>query len=140
MLWPPSTLMQAPVVNDASSLYRLPATLAANQWGLEGQWMVSEEAARLDAPGGRIVYQFRGRDLHLVMAPRFGGKPVRFQILIDGKAPGADHGVDLDANGNGIVTEQRLYQLVRQSDGNAERRFEIIFLDPGVQAYAFTFG
>ena len=111
-----------------------------NQWALDGRWTVREESAQLDKADGRIVYRFRGRDLHLVLGPSSDGKPVRFRVTIDGKAPGADHGMDIDADGNGTVTSQRLYQLVRQATGTGERTFEITFLDPGVQAYAFTFG
>ncbi|GLQ89797.1 cytochrome c biogenesis protein DipZ [Dyella flagellata] len=128
------------VAQDSSSIYQAPPALKVNQWGLDGHWTVSDENARLDGALGRIVYRFRGRDLHLVLGPGREDKPVRFRVLLDGKAPGADHGVDTDANGNGTVTTQRLYQLVRQANGNSERSFEIIFLDPGVQAYAFTFG
>jgi hypothetical protein len=101
---------------------------------------VHAENAGLERAGGRIVYRFRGRDLHLVLGPGANGKPVRFRITLDGKPPGQDHGMDVDADGYGTVTEQRLYQLVRQKHGNGERLFEITFLDPGVRAYAFTFG
>jgi hypothetical protein len=90
-------------------------------------------------PGGKIAYQFRARDLHLVLGSA-SGRPVRFRVLIDGKAPGNDRGMDIDAAGNGQVTGQRLYQLVRQQDPNRERLFTITFLDPGAEAYAFTFG
>jgi len=129
-----------PLVHDDSSTYKVPNTLQANQWALDGRWAVGEESARLDAANGRIVYRFRGRDLHLVLAPGADGKPVHFRVLLDGKAPGTDHGVDIDAQGNGTVTGQRLYQLVRQPPGGAERTFEIIFQDSGVRAYAATFG
>jgi thiol-disulfide isomerase/thioredoxin len=115
-------------------------TLGADQWTLDGRWTVHGESAQLDKAGGRIVYRFRGRDLHLVLGPDSEGKAIRFRVTIDGKAPGADHGMDTDADGNGTVTEQRLYQLVRQANGSGERLFEIEFLDPGVNAYAFTFG
>jgi thiol-disulfide isomerase/thioredoxin len=128
------------LAHDEPRTYRAPGTLMANQWALDGRWSVGDENARLDSPDGRIVYRFRGRDLHLVLAPGRDGKPVRFRVLIDGKAPGADRGMDIDAGGNGTVTEQRLYQLVRLVNGSGERTFEITFLDPGVQAYAFTFG
>ncbi|MGU7784318.1 cytochrome c biogenesis protein DipZ [Burkholderia sp. PU8-34] len=128
------------LAHDEPRTYRVPGTLMANQWALDGRWSVADENARLDSPGGRIVYRFRGRDLHLVLAPGRDGKPVRFRVLIDGKAPGADRGMDIDAGGNGTVTEQRLYQLVRLAIGSGEHTFEITFLDPGVQAYAFTFG
>jgi len=128
------------VAHDDPWTYRAPATLMANQWAFDGRWTVRDENARLDAANGRIVYRFRGRDLHLVLGPDSNGKPVRFRVTIDGKAPGADHGADVDADGNGTVNAQRLYQLVRQANGSDERTFEITFLDPGVQAYAFTFG
>ncbi|OCC04433.1 cytochrome C biogenesis protein [Labrys sp. WJW] len=111
-----------------------------NQWGLSGTWTVGAEKAVLDKAGGGIAHRFSARDLHLVLGPGAGGKPVRFQVTVDGKAPGSDHGADIDAQGNGLVTETRLYQLVRQSGGVAARTFEVRFLDPGVEAYAFTFG
>jgi len=111
-----------------------------NEWGLSGAWIVGPDQATLDQPGGGITYRFSARDLHLVLGPGAGGKPIRFQVKIDGKAPGPDHGADIDADGHGTVTATRLYQLVRQSGTVAARNFEISFLDPGVQAYAFTFG
>jgi cytochrome c biogenesis protein CcdA/thiol-disulfide isomerase/thioredoxin len=128
------------VAHDDAWTYHAPSELMANQWALDGRWTVRDENARLDGANGRIVYRFRGRDLHLVLGPDKDGKPVRFRVTIDGKVPGADHGIDTDADGNGTVTSQRLYQLVRQANGTGERTFEITFLDPGVQAYAFTFG
>jgi hypothetical protein len=94
----------------------------------------------LQATPGRIVFRFLARDLHLVLGPGQDGKPVRFRVLLDGAAPGAGHGADADADGQGVVTEQRLYQLIRQSGDVREHVFSIEFLDPGVQAYAFTFG
>jgi cytochrome c biogenesis protein CcdA/thiol-disulfide isomerase/thioredoxin len=129
-----------PVAHDDAFVYRAPATLAPNQWALGGRWTVHPQDAVLERAGGRITYRFRGRDLHLVLGPGKDGKPVRFRVTLDGKAPGADHGMDTDADGNGTVTSQRLYQLVRQAHGTGERVFEISFLDPGVHAYAFTFG
>lgn len=125
---------------DTSFNYRAPGVLATDQWSLDGRWTVQAQAAVLDSPDGAITYRFRGRDLHLVLGPNADGKPVRFRITLDGKAPGADHGTDTDAAGNGVVTSQRLYQLVRQVHGSGERVFRITFLDPGVHAYAFTFG
>lgn len=124
---------------DAARNYSIPS-LSLNEWGLSGRWIVGPEQATLDQPGGGITYRFSARDLHLVLGPGSNGKPIRFQVTIDGKAPGADHGSDIDPGGNGAVTTTRLYQLVRQSKDVAERNFEIRFLDPGVQAYAFTFG
>lgn len=111
-----------------------------NGWGLSGNWTVGKDQATLDQAGGGITYRFSARDLHLVLGPGDEAKPVRFQVKIDGKSPGPDHGSDIDADGNGAVTATRLYQLVRQSGTVAARNFEIRFLDPGVQAYAFTFG
>jgi cytochrome c biogenesis protein CcdA/thiol-disulfide isomerase/thioredoxin len=128
------------VAHDDPWDYHAPATLGTNQWALDGRWIVHDENAQLKQAGGRIVYRFRGRDLHLVLGPGSAGIPIRFRVTVDGKPPGADHGMDTDAEGNGIVTAQRLYQLVRQANGSGERLFEITFLDPGVQAYAFTFG
>ena len=128
------------VARDDARDYHAPASLAADQWSLDGRWTVRDENAQLEQAGGAIVYRFRGRDLHLVLGPASDGKPIRYRVTIDGKPPGADHGMDTDADGNGTVTSQRLYQLVRQAHGSGERLFEIEFLDPGVQAYAFTFG
>ncbi|WP_158886181.1 cytochrome c biogenesis protein DipZ [Rhodanobacter sp. L36] len=125
--------------NDAID-YHAPAAMVANQWSLDGHWNVHAENAQLEKAGGRIVYRFRGRDLHLVLGPGNDNKPIRFRVTIDGKPPGADHGMDTDADGNGSVTTQRLYQLVRQASGSGERLFTIEFLDPDVGAYAFTFG
>ncbi|HEV2679822.1 MAG TPA: cytochrome c biogenesis protein DipZ [Rhodanobacter sp.] len=128
------------VAHDEAQAYHAPGTLAAGQWSFDGRWIVRDENAQLEQAGGGIVYRFRGRDLHLVLGPASDSKPIRFRVTIDGKAPGADHGMDTDADGNGTITGQRLYQLVRQANGNGERLFQITFLDPGVQAYAFTFG
>jgi thiol-disulfide isomerase/thioredoxin len=127
--------------SDTAFDYTLPATLALNQWGLSGRWTVSDEAAQLQQAGGRIAFQFHARDLHLVLAPGQGGKPVRFRVLLDGKPlPAADAGSDVGADGSGVVDEHRLYQLIRQRGTIGPHRFEIEFLDAGVQAYAFTFG
>jgi cytochrome c biogenesis protein CcdA/thiol-disulfide isomerase/thioredoxin len=128
------------VAHDTVQDYHAPSSLGSNQWSLDGRWNVRAESAQLDRAGGGIVYRFRGRDLHLVLGPGAEGKPVRFRVRIDGKPPGADHGMDTDADGSGTISSQRLYQLVRQAGGSGERVFEITFLDPGVQAYAFTFG
>jgi cytochrome c biogenesis protein CcdA/thiol-disulfide isomerase/thioredoxin len=127
-------------VRDAHNVYSIAAAPQLNQWGLEGDWTVEGERAVLNGMRGRIVYRFHARDLHLVLGPSPSGEPVRFQVLVDGKPPGDDHGADVDTNGQGIVTVNRLYQLVRQNDGVRDRTFEIEFLGPGVQAYAFTFG
>jgi cytochrome c biogenesis protein CcdA/thiol-disulfide isomerase/thioredoxin len=127
------------VVQDTSHVYT-PGPLQLNDWSLAGDWTIGGERAELNAKDGSIVYRFHARDLHLVLGPAANGNPVRFQVTIDGKAPGAAHGVDVDAEGQGVVTAQRLYQLVRDPGTVADHTFEIRFLDPGVQAYAFTFG
>ncbi|MBL3965737.1 cytochrome c biogenesis protein DipZ [Burkholderia sp. KCJ3K979] len=128
------------VVRDAAHRYDAPAQPDLNGWGLAGTWSVGAERAALAAPDGRIVYRFHARDLHLVLGPGANGRPVRFRVTLDGTAPGAAHGADVDAQGYGTVTGQRLYQLVRQPGAIADRTFAIEFLDPGVDAYAFTFG
>ena len=119
--------------------YRLPTSLKLNEWGLDGRWTVEPQRAVLTEPNGLIAFRFHARDLHLVLGSG-SGKPVRFRVMIDGKPPGADHGVDIDPAGYGTVTSQRLYQLVRQRSGSRERLFTIEFLDAGAEAYAFTFG
>jgi cytochrome c biogenesis protein CcdA/thiol-disulfide isomerase/thioredoxin len=111
-----------------------------NDWGLSGDWTVGGQSASLNKTDGAISFRFHARDLHLVLGPGVGGKPVRFRVTIDGAAPGESHGADIDANGDGVVTDHRLYQLVRQSGPIKDRTFTIQFLDPEVQAYAFTFG
>ncbi len=127
-------------VKDRPATYSVPATLALNQWSLEGRWTVQSEKAVLDQAPGRIVFRFHARDLHLVLGPAADGKPIRFKVLLDGAAPGADHGVDADAQGEGVVRQVRLYQLIRQKPGVEDHTFTIEFLDPGVQAFSFTFG
>lgn len=126
--------------SDSSAQYDAPASIGPNQWNLAGRWTVGGEYARADAASARIRYRFQARDLHLVLGARADGKPARFRVTLDGQPPAGDHGVDVDANGMGVVTSDRLYQLVRQSAGVKARTFEIEFLDPGVRAYAFTFG
>jgi hypothetical protein len=128
------------VARDKPRLYRLPARLRLNEWALAGDWTMKNEAAALNAPDGRLAYRFHARDLHLVMGPGAPGTSVRFRVLIDGQPPGPAHGIDVDEQGDGTVTEQRLYQLIRQPQPIADRQLEIEFLDPGVEAYAFTFG
>jgi thiol-disulfide isomerase/thioredoxin len=125
---------------DAEKTYTAPAQPALNQWGLDGKWVDHEQAAVLKAVGGKITFHFHARDLHLVLGPAADGKPVRFRVTIDGQAPGENHGVDIDARGNGVVTDHRLYQLVRQKGVVTDRIFTIEFEDPGVQAFSFTFG
>jgi thiol-disulfide isomerase/thioredoxin len=117
-----------------------PARLRLNQWTVSGSWTPKRQALVLSKPNGRIAFRFHARDLHMVMGPAAAGSPVRFRVLIDGMPPGAAHGGDIDAQGNGTVTEQRMYQLIRQPKPIAERTFEIEFLDPAVEAFVFTFG
>lgn len=120
--------------------YAAPAKLRLNHWALSGDWTMAEQATTLNAANGQITYRFHARDLHLVMGPAGPGTSVRFRVLIDGQPPGVAHGADANDQGNGTVTEQRLHQLVRQPGPIIDRTFEITFLDPKVQAYAFTFG
>ena len=127
------------IVEDERHVYAS-ASLQLNQWGLSGDWTVRSEVAVLNGVGGSIVYRFHARDLHLVLGPAADGKPIRFRVTINGNAPGADHGSDTDTDGQGVVDSQRLYQLVRQNGAIRDRTFAIEFLDPGVHAYAFTFG
>jgi len=127
-------------VLDKRRVYAAPARLRLNHWALAGDWTVEKQAIVLNKPNGRIAYRFHARDLHLVMGPSARGTSVRFRVLIDGRPPGAAHGIDVDDQGNGTVTEQRLYQLIRQPKPIADRQFEIEFLDSGVEAFAFTFG
>jgi hypothetical protein len=125
---------------DASYAYAAPTRLGPNHWALSGDWTVKQQAIVLNQASGRILYRFHARDLHLVMAPTTPGGPIRFRVHLDGQPPGAAHGTDVDDQGDGTITEPRLYQLVRQPGPVTERTFEVTFLDPGVQAYAFTFG
>ncbi|HCJ99897.1 MAG TPA: cytochrome C biogenesis protein [Serratia grimesii] len=128
------------VTQDKSASYDVPASLSLNDWGLVGNWTVGEESVTLNAPQGRIVYRFHARDLHLVLGPSAGGKPVAFKVTLDGKVPGEMHGTDVTPDGRGVVTDQRLYQLIRQTDGAGEHTFSIEFEQAGAAAYAFTFG
>ncbi|HEY1390554.1 MAG TPA: redoxin family protein [Ktedonobacterales bacterium] len=121
-------------------VYTAPARLRQNQWALAGDWTVGPQAAVLTTANGRIACQFHARDLHMVLGPASPGASARFRVLLDGQTAGAAHGVDTNEQGDGTVTEQRLYQLIRQPQPIGDRRFEIEFLDPGVAAFAFTFG
>jgi thiol-disulfide isomerase/thioredoxin len=127
-------------VLDEPRLYAVPARLRLNHWALAGEWTVGKQATLLNEATGRIVYRFHARDLHLVMGPAARGTSVRFRVLIDGRPPGVARGSDVDEQGNGTVTDQRLYQLIRQPRHIADRQFEIEFLDAGVEAFVFTFG
>jgi hypothetical protein len=120
--------------------YTAPPELRLNHWALSGDWTMGEQATTLNTAGGRIACRFHARDLHLVMGPPAAGTSVRFRVLLDGQPPGAAHGLDADSQGHGTAAGQRLYQLIRQPGPVTERTFEITFADPGVAAYAFTFG
>lgn len=121
-------------------VYAAPARLRLNQWALSGDWTVQKQATVLNRANGRIACAFHARDLHMVMGPSSRGTPVRFRVRIDGQPPGAAHGGDVDEQGNGVLAEQRLHQLIRQPKPIADRQFEIEFLDAGAEAFAFTFG
>jgi thiol-disulfide isomerase/thioredoxin len=127
-------------VPDGRRTYTAPARLALNRWALAGDWTMTRLAVVLGGANGRIVLRFHARDLHLVMGPAVRGQSVRFRVRLDGQPPGPAQGLDVDAQGSGAVAEQRLYQLIRQPGPIAERQFEIEFLDPGAEAFAFTFG
>jgi Thioredoxin like C-terminal domain len=127
-------------VPDKRHVYAVPAALGLNHWALSGDWTMGKEAIVLNKANGRITYRFHARDLHLVMGPAERGKSVRFRVLIDGAPPGGAHGVDIDDQGNGTVTEPRMYQLLRQGKPIVDRLFEIEFLDSGVEAFSLTFG
>jgi thiol-disulfide isomerase/thioredoxin len=127
-------------IPGAQHAYTAPAELGLNQWALSGGWTMDGQAATLNQPGGRITCRFHARDLHLVMGPAVRGVAVPFRVLIDGQPPDAAHGADVDGQGQGTVTGQRLYQLIRQAGPVTDRAFEITFPEPGIGVYAFTFG
>jgi cytochrome c biogenesis protein CcdA/thiol-disulfide isomerase/thioredoxin len=127
-------------VGDSPHVYATGELSRLNDWGLSGDWTVGGQSASLNKTDGAIAFRFHARDLHLVLGPSADGKPVRFRVTIDGLGLGESHGADVNADGEGMVTDHRLYQLVRQGGPVMDRTFTIQFLDPGVQAYAFTFG
>lgn len=129
----------ARVTRTQDETYSLPACLPLNHWALEGAWTIVGDRAVLDRAGGSIAFRFHARDGHLVLATRTQA-PVAFHVLLDGGQPGPSHGVDVDGDGNGVLREGRLYHLVREHDTVRERTLQITFLEPGVEAYAFTFG
>jgi thiol-disulfide isomerase/thioredoxin len=125
---------------DESQAYAGPARLPLNSWGLDGTWTVAQHAAVLNEPGGRIAFQFHARDVNLVMGPAARGASIPFRVYLDGRLAVEAHGTDVAADGSGTLDDQNTYQLIRQSGAIAERRFEIEFLEPGAEAYCFTFG
>jgi cytochrome c biogenesis protein CcdA/thiol-disulfide isomerase/thioredoxin len=128
------------LVDDKPTLYRTPAKLDLNEWAFEGEWLDTAHYATAIAQGAAISYRFHSRDLHLVLGPSKEGQTIRFHVTIDGQDPGVDHGADTDEHGYGVVTTNRLYQLIRQQGAIRDRTFRIEFLTPGIQAYSFTFG
>jgi thiol-disulfide isomerase/thioredoxin len=128
------------LVYNKQHAYVAPPGLDLNQWALSGNWTEGEEAATLNETGGRVIFRFHARDVNLILGPAKPGATIRFRISIDGKAPGAAHGIDADDRGNGVATGQRMYQLVRQPGPIADREISIEFLDPGVEVFDFTFG
>ena len=127
-------------IRDRSHLYAAPARLTLNQWALVGDWTIGAEYAALNRPGGRIVYRFHARDVNLIMGLAIRGTPVKFRVRIDGAPPGSAHGIDVDAQGDGTLSEPRMYQLIREPGPIADRSFEIEFIESGIQAFDFTFG
>ena len=125
---------------DTRKTYSAPASPSLNQWGLGGSWTAETEKSVLQAAPGRIVFRFHSRDLHMVLGPAKNGAPIRFRVTLDGAAPGSDSGIDTAPDGSGEVRDPRMYQLIRQKRPIGDRTFEIEFLDPGVQAFSFTFG
>ena len=128
------------LVRDNPHIYAVPAHLLLNHWALSGAWTTQKDRTRSNDARGQLTYRFHARDLHLVVGPAAPEKPVRFRVLIDGHAPGAAHGADVDEQGYGTISEQRMYQLIRQPKPIADRTFTISFLDPGAEAFCFTFG
>jgi thiol-disulfide isomerase/thioredoxin len=124
---------------DERHAYGLPERLGSNQWALAGEWTVGREAVVLGEPHGSIVFRFAARDAHLVLSPA-AGSPIPFRVLVDGEGPGLSHGVDVDEEGNGLLEDGRLYQLVREHAVVRERTLQITFLEPRTEAYSFTFG
>ena len=123
---------------DEPQTYRLPDSLTLNGWALAGDWTIESGASVVNAPDGRLAFRFHARDVNLVLRSRDGEVP--FRVLVDGEPPGDAHGVDVDADGRGMLTEPRLYQLVREPGSIEDRTFEIAFDAPGAEAYCFTFG
>ncbi len=125
---------------DEPRTYVAPDPVRLNRWALSGDWTVERGASVLNRADGRIAFRFHARDVHLVMGPRSRGTSVPFGVLVDGEPPGAAHGLDVDEGGHGTLSQQRLYQLIRERGSITDRTFEITFLAPGVEAYVFTFG
>lgn len=128
------------LVREKLHAYANPAHLSLNQWALSGGWTIREDASQHNDATGQLTYRFHARDVNLIMGPSVPGKHVRFRVLIDGRAPGSAHGIDIDEQGNGTMSEPRMYQLIRQSKPIVDRDFTINFVDSGAEAFCFTFG
>jgi len=128
------------MARDSRKTYSPPARPALNQWGLGGSWIVGAESGKLESAPANIVFRFHSRDLHMVLGPAKNGVPVRFKVKLNGVPPGDDHGSDSRADGTGEIRQPRMYQLIRQKGQIKDGTFEIEFLDPGVEAFSFTFG
>jgi thiol-disulfide isomerase/thioredoxin len=125
---------------DKARTYVAPDSLKLNDWALSGDWTIERGASVLNRADGRIAFRFHARDVHLVMGPGARGTSVPFSVLVDGEPPGDAHGLDVDEQGRGTLSQQRLYQLIRERGSIIDRTFEITYLAPGVEAYCFTFG
>jgi thiol-disulfide isomerase/thioredoxin len=128
------------VALDEPRTYAVPDRLKLNQWALSGEWTVASRGCVLNAGEGSIAFRFHARDVHLILSPPAEGAPAPFSVLVDGEPPGAAHGLDVDEHGRGTVSQQRLYQLIRDPESTGDRTFQISFSTPGVEAFAFTFG
>jgi thiol-disulfide isomerase/thioredoxin len=128
------------IISDKAATYNVPAHLQLNQWALMGEWNIGKEKAFLIGKEGKLIYRFHARDLNLIIGPGAKGTSIKFRVTIDGNIPGASHGLDIDENGNGTITEPRMYQLIRQQGPIIDRDFQIEFLSPKVEVYDFTFG
>ena len=125
---------------NKETVFTLPKMIRLNEWALSGSWTIQEENVLVKKEHGKLIYRFHARDVNLIMGPSAAGKSIKFRILIDGVSPGAAHGVDTDSNGNGTMTEQRMYQLIRQQNPIVDHEFQIEFEEPGAELYDFTFG
>jgi hypothetical protein len=125
---------------DEPRVYDAPRKLRRNHWSLSGDWTASADAVALNEAGGRIAFGVHARDVHVVIGPKNREASVPFRMTLDGEPPGAAHGSDVDADGSGLLTYPRMYQMIRQEGPIGDRRFEIEFLERGAQAFAFTFG
>jgi hypothetical protein len=129
---------QRPAMDD-SRVYALPQGLRLNHWALAGDWTIGAENVGLEQAGGTIAFRFHARDAHLVLSLSTP-EPIPFRVLLDGEPPGPSRGADVHEDGHGVLREDRMYQLVRQHDAVRDRTLEVTFLEPGAEAYAFTFG